>query len=173
MRIMKVVTMLALVAPLGCSHTQTAKRTPEGPSLAEPAPARQQQQKQEAPAPEEKTATPEPTARVDGDGAIYFSYDSSQVEGEGRPRLQRVAEELKRDPKAKVRIEGNCDERGTGEYNMALGAHRADAAKRYLQSLGIAPSRIKTISYGKEKPKYQGHDEDSWTKNRRDDVSVR
>jgi peptidoglycan-associated lipoprotein len=67
----------------------------------------------------------------------------------------------------KFQIEGHCDERGTGEYNLALGERRANSAKKYLISLGIEPSRISTISYGEERPFDQGHNEDAWTKNRR------
>jgi len=67
----------------------------------------------------------------------------------------------------KFQIEGHCDERGTGEYNLALGERRANSAKKYLVSLGIEPGRISTISYGEERPFDQGHSEDAWTKNRR------
>jgi peptidoglycan-associated lipoprotein len=69
-----------------------------------------------------------------------------------------------------VRIEGNCDERGTGEYNLALGQRRAEAAKKYLLNLGLAGSRITAISNGKEKPRNPGHDEAAWQENRRDDL---
>jgi peptidoglycan-associated lipoprotein len=76
---------------------------------------------------------------------------------------------LKANPKAKIRIEGNCDERGTNEYNQALGQRRATSAKKYLTDLGIAGSRISVISYGEEKPVCKSSNEDCWQKNRRDD----
>src|SRR2546422_301333 len=69
-----------------------------------------------------------------------------------------------------IRIEGNCDERGSREYNLALGQRRADAAKKYLTDLGLAADRITTISYGKERPRAPGHDEEAWKENRRDDL---
>ena len=80
------------------------------------------------------------------------------------------AEWLKANPKVKVRIEGNCDERGTIEYNQALGQRRAASAKKYLTDVGVSPSRISLISYGKEKPACTDHNETCWQKNRRDDL---
>ena len=75
-------------------------------------------------------------------------------------------------PDLKVRIEGNCDERGSGQYNLALGQRRADAAKKYLATLGVQSPQITAISFGAEKPKATGHDEDAWKQNRRDDVTA-
>jgi peptidoglycan-associated lipoprotein len=170
MHVQKVLPILATLAALafGCSHAQAVKRTPEGPNLAQPALA--PPQKAETPAPPQ---TPAAAQAEDRDNALYFGYNSATLEDDARPRLQRVAAELKHNPKARARIEGNCDERGTNEYNMALGQHRAEAAKRYLETLGVSPTRVKTISFGKERPKYSGHDEESWAKNRRDDVTVK
>ena len=76
---------------------------------------------------------------------------------------------LKANPQARIKIEGNCDERGTAEYNLALGQRRADAAKDFLEGLGINSKRMQTISYGFERPLQQGHDEAAWAKNRRVD----
>ena len=78
-----------------------------------------------------------------------------------------MADYLKRNGAAKVQIEGHCDERGTAEYNMALGARRAESAKKYLLSLGVKGAALSTVSYGKEKPLDPGHTEDAWAKNRR------
>ncbi|HEY3355332.1 MAG TPA: peptidoglycan-associated lipoprotein Pal [Polyangia bacterium] len=169
LRPVTVLPILAVLAALvGCSHAQTAKRTPEGPSLALPAPA--PQKPAQAPAPE--PAKPAPVEAAPGDTTVFFGYNSAVLESAARPVLQQIARALKQNPQSQVRIEGNCDERGTDEYNLALGAHRAESARRYLQALGVSPKRIKTVSYGKERPKDPGHDESAWAKNRRDEVVI-
>jgi peptidoglycan-associated lipoprotein len=103
---------------------------------------------------------------------IYFDFDKYNIKPEFRDVLKKNAEWLKANKGYKVRIEGNCDERGTDEYNMALGQRRADAAAKFLMNLGIAKDRIGTISYGKEKPICMEHNEACWSKNRRDDFAV-
>jgi peptidoglycan-associated lipoprotein len=100
---------------------------------------------------------------------IYFDFDKSNIRDDQRSRIEKNAAYLKENPAVKVRIEGNCDERGTDEYNMALGERRALSAKKYLVNLGINTDRIHTLSYGEEKPLLHGHDEYSWAQNRRDD----
>lgn len=98
---------------------------------------------------------------------VYFDFDSADIRPEIRSTLQRNAEWLRRHPRVKVVIEGHCDERGTEEYNMALGQRRAEAVKSYLVSLGISSNRLSTISYGEERPADPGHNETAWAKNRR------
>ena len=98
---------------------------------------------------------------------IYFDTDSSDVDAEDQAALRSQAEWLMRYPNKRATIEGHCDERGTRDYNLALGERRANSAKNYLASLGIAPSRLSTISYGKERPAALGSDEASWAQNRR------
>jgi len=98
---------------------------------------------------------------------IYFDTDKSDVDDEDRATLRSQAEWLLRYPQKRVTVEGHCDERGTREYNIALGERRANAAKNYLAALGIDPARISTISYGKERPAATGSDEASWARNRR------
>lgn len=100
---------------------------------------------------------------------IYFDFDSANLSKEARATLAKNAELLKHEKTLKVQIEGNCDERGSGEYNLALGEKRAKAAEKYLVTMGVAAGRISTISYGKEKPADTGHDEAAWAKNRRDE----
>jgi peptidoglycan-associated lipoprotein len=97
---------------------------------------------------------------------IYFDYDQYSIRSDGLPVLQAQARWLQRYPAVHVRLEGNADERGTREYNLALGARRADAVKTYLVEQGIIPSRITTISYGKERPIDPGTGETAWAHNR-------
>ncbi len=101
---------------------------------------------------------------------IYFDFDKSNIKEDQRARIEKNAAFLKQNMAVKVRIEGNCDERGTNEYNMALGERRALSAKKYLMNLGIHGDRMHTISFGEEKPLLHGHDEYSWAQNRRDDL---
>lgn len=98
---------------------------------------------------------------------VYFAYDSAAVRKSEKENLQAVAAALSSDSNAKLLIEGHCDERGTEEYNRSLGERRALALRGALSKLGIDPSRIRTISYGKDKPADPGHDESAWSKNRR------
>jgi peptidoglycan-associated lipoprotein len=100
---------------------------------------------------------------------IYFPFDSSVIRKSEKSNLQAVATGLGADTNLKLLIEGNCDERGTEEYNRALGERRALAAREALAKLGVDPSRVRTISYGEDRPVDPGHDESAWQKNRRDD----
>jgi|SRR5579863_6578846 len=97
---------------------------------------------------------------------VFFAYDQSDISGEGQQILQRQAEWLKRYPQVTVTIEGHCDERGTREYNLALGERRAAAVKNVLVALGIPSARIQTISYGKERPIVVGSSEEGYAQNR-------
>jgi peptidoglycan-associated lipoprotein len=98
---------------------------------------------------------------------VFFPLDSYQVDGTGQTALNADAAILKKNASWVITIEGHCDERGTAEYNLALGEKRALAAKTYLVSLGIPADRLRTVSYGKEFPFDPGHDESAWSKNRR------
>ena len=103
---------------------------------------------------------------------VHFDFDKYDLKPGERVLLNKIADWLKKDENYVVRIEGNCDERGTVEYNLALGNRRANAAMNYLVDMGIGKKRIKTVSYGKEKPLDPGHDEAAWAKNRRDHFVV-
>lgn len=98
---------------------------------------------------------------------INFEFDQSDIREADKPKLQGVATFLRTYPEARLSVEGHCDERGTIEYNLALGERRAHAAQRYLLGLGVAETRLSTISYGKERPKVQGTSEQSFFANRR------
>ena len=103
---------------------------------------------------------------------IFFDYDKSALKMEAQALLKKKAEWLKSTANAKLTIEGNCDERGTAEYNMALGERRAQSAKKFLVDLGIDAKRMTTISYGKERPIDPAHNAAAWTKNRNDGFVV-
>jgi peptidoglycan-associated lipoprotein len=103
---------------------------------------------------------------------IYFGTNESTVSPEGAGILDAQAQWLQRYPQVAVRIEGNCDERGTREYNLALGARRAEAVKNYLAAHGVSAARITTISYGKEKPIDPGSGEDAWAHNRNGHTTI-
>ena len=111
--------------------------------------------------------TPIPGAKLE---PVYFAFDNSNVGSQQFPKLERAAQYLNSNTKAGLIIEGNCDERGSAEYNVGLGERRALSAREYLVNLGIPESRLQTISYGSERPADPGHDEAAWMKNRRDEL---
>lgn len=102
--------------------------------------------------------------------SIYYDYDRFDVREEFTPVVEAHANFLKENKKFKIRVEGNCDERGSTEYNLALGQRRADSVKRALMVLGVPADRIEAVSFGEEKPKATGQDEDSYAENRRSDI---
>ena len=104
---------------------------------------------------------------------IYFSFDSAELSAMAQDTLKSKAAWLRENAGVMVTIEGHCDERGTNEYNLALGERRAESARAYLIDLGISGSRLSTISYGEERPLDPGHDEEAWAKNRRDQFKLR
>ena len=104
------------------------------------------------------------------DRSIYYDFDKSIVKDEFKSLIESHGGYLAGHPGAKVTIEGNCDERGSREYNLALGQRRADSVKAKLKLLGVGESQIETVSWGKEKPKAKGHDESAWSQNRRSDI---
>ncbi len=99
---------------------------------------------------------------------IHFDFDRSEIKNRYKPVLNRKASFLKSYPNARIQIEGHCDERGSVQYNLALGDRRANSAKAYLVALGISADRISTISFGEERPVDSGNNEEAWAKNRRD-----
>jgi peptidoglycan-associated lipoprotein len=150
---------------LGCSHakTQTDQNLAGRTQMSQPP-----RQKTSAPS---KTSTEDTTSNQGArEHAVYFQLDSAQIAERDRLALQAVARAAKG---SHIRIEGNCDERGTTEYNLALGDRRAQSAATYLEQLGVAATRIDYVSYGSERPKDPGHDDAAWAKNRRDDIFVR
>jgi len=102
--------------------------------------------------------------------SVYFDFDSNVVKDEYRGLIQAHAKYMVEKKDARARIEGNCDERGSREYNLALGQRRAEAVKKVMTVLGVQDARIETVSFGEEKPADAGHDEAAWAKNRRGDI---
>lgn len=183
---------LVIAGGLACSKPSTATPTPEKPSAQAQAQetARmqaeaEQKRKAEAEAAEAarkaaaaaearkaEAARSEAVEAVTALKDIHFEYDRSDIMAGDKVILQAVADFMKAHAEVKVTVEGNCDERGTVEYNLALGERRAHAAQDYLVTLGVAADRLSTISFGKEKPKVEGHDDASWLINRRDEFKL-
>jgi peptidoglycan-associated lipoprotein len=103
---------------------------------------------------------------------IYFDFDRFNIRDDMKTRIENNAKFLLDHPEVKIEIQGNCDERGSNEYNLALGERRAKSAQAYLVNMGVSPDRIRTVSFGEEKPLDPGHNEKAWAKNRRDDFVI-
>ncbi len=111
--------------------------------------------------------------RVDELGTVYFDYDRAEIRGDARPTLKSNSQAIQgRAEWSTITIEGHCDERGSEEYNLALGERRATAAKRYLVDLGVPSARLMTVSFGESSPAVQGHEESAWRWNRRVEFRV-
>jgi peptidoglycan-associated lipoprotein len=148
----------------------TAKTTPEQATADAAKPVQQPSTKSDEnriePAKPAEVAAPAPAAAVLE--TVYFDFDNSDLRQDARNVLSKNAETLLKSMKdAKIKIEGHCDERGSAEYNLALGERRAKSVQQYLLTLGVQADRLSFISYGKEKPAVQGNDEAAWAKNRR------
>ena len=161
------VTLVALILTflfVGCSKEEPPPPTAEAqpPRVAPPPPP---------PAP---VPTPPPGPSISQQAFqefqnqdIYFDFDKYDLRTDARTTLDRKASFLNQNSSIRVQVEGHCDERGTNEYNMALGERRANAAKQYLTTAGISAARLSTISYGEERPLDPGHNEAAWARNRR------
>jgi peptidoglycan-associated lipoprotein len=168
---------VALAGACGKKKPPIARPTPPPPSVTTTAPTPAPPE----PVPETASIPPEPKISDDSLAGkdldvinknspfqpVFYPLDGSDVDQAGQQTLNGNAEILRKYPSWVITIEGHCDERGTAEYNLALGERRALAAKTYLVSLGIPADRLRTVSYGKEFPFDPGHDEAAWSKNRR------
>ena len=174
---MKNIALIAVVAAAalaGCASKETrtdAPVTDRSTGATQPSQAAQQR----------PTTTPQQPGTVAGNPlrdpnnilskrSVFFDYDSNSVKDEYRGLVQAHSRYLGDKRDSRIRIEGNCDERGSREYNLALGQRRAEAVKKVMTVLGVQDGRIETVSYGEEKPMAQGHDEQSWSQNRRADI---
>jgi peptidoglycan-associated lipoprotein len=155
------------IAALALAATGCAKKTPAPPA---PPPTQQEPAPTPTPTPTPTPApapTPAPSVAVSDMRTIYFPLDSYSLDDASRAALDANAKLLRDHADLSVRVEGHADERGTVEYNMSLGEKRADSVRDYLVAAGVSASRLSTISYGKERPAVDGHDEVAWSKNRR------
>lgn len=141
---------------VGCSSTKNTKQ-----------PSPNEEHNAAAQAQPVATQNPKPTLSLP---TIYFDFDKYVIPANQMEAANSLAKTLKSDPALKIQIQGNTDDRGSVEYNMALGNKRADSLKKYLVTQGADENNISTVSYGKERPAVQGDDENAWSKNRRDDV---
>lgn len=162
-----VLVLVGSVGLVGCAHTEKP-HPDEVVTKPEPKPA----------PPPQLTATPvlaapDPMAEINAalSGAtVLFGFNEDRLEDHGMKALQKVAAVLRKHADVAVRIEGNCDERGTEEYNLMLGQRRAAVARKYLLDLGVNSKQLDTVSYGAMRPVNPGHSEDAWSQNRRDEL---
>jgi peptidoglycan-associated lipoprotein len=170
-RILPAVAILLALAP-ACGKKAPPPAAPIAPEPPPPAPPPAAAAAEPAPPPVDEYARLRSMSADEIDrlgllAEIYFDFDSSDVRDDARPVLARNAEALRRFDFLRVSLEGHCDERGTSEYNLALGERRARAAFDYLASLGVPGDRMRTVSYGKETPQCTEANEDCWGRNRR------
>ena len=154
------IVMAAMAAVTACASRPEPAPTPAAPTPVAPT------------APRGPVAGSVEDFRVSVGDRVFFSYDSYDLTAEARTILERQAAWLRQYPNVRVLVAGNCDERGTREYNLALGARRASAARDYLASLGVAPNRMETVSYGKERPLDPRSNEESWSVNRNANTQI-
>lgn len=181
-----IVAFLA-VAAVGCASQQVSEQAPGGTQATTGAQSGSSAQASPTGQSGSVSSSPQQTARTDsgaagaggqvagasvpsGGRSIYYDFDRSLVKDEYRSIIESHGGYLAGKPGAKVTIEGNCDERGSREYNLALGQRRADSVKAKLKLLGVSEGQIETVSWGKEKPRAKGHDEAAWAENRRSDI---
>jgi peptidoglycan-associated lipoprotein len=173
-----IVLVVMVLVSFGCAQKATVKPEAEQPQKEQKAEEMKAQKPSEA-APETQkeseigkaeVAKSEEAETAGQEGIfkdIHFDFDKYNIQDTYRSELKSIADWMRKDSAAKLSIEGHCDERGTNEYNLALGDRRAKAVKDYLVSLGVPSSRLDTISYGEEKPLCSEHTEECWAKNRR------
>ncbi len=176
----KLVISVVLVSLLAACASEKPKEPVAPPKAAAPVDAAPVAETPAAATPEvAEKAAPTATAEIDqlndsssilAKRSTYYPFDVSVVQEADKPLVQAHAKYLSEHPERNVRLEGNCDERGSNEYNLALGQRRADGVKKMLILGGTKASQIKSVSYGEEKPKATGHNEDSWKQNRRTDI---
>ena len=172
---MKTSFALFVVATLAACATQSNTGSEPAPA---PAPSASSPSASTAPATRSgpsasAAATPRGGNAMPQARSVYYEYDKAEIKADDAKLIDAHAQYLRQHPEVKVKVEGNADERGSAEYNLALGQRRADAVMKRMTILGIPGERIESVSFGKEKPKASGHDETSWSENRRSDIVYR
>jgi len=168
----------ALFLMTSCAKKQVMTGAPEKPPMAAPPPGDTEAYKKAEAERQARLAALASAEQLRGEirafeaESVFFDFDKSELKPEARAILVKKAEWLRNNSEFSVRIEGHCDERGTNEYNLALGERRANAAWKFLNALGISGSRMTTISYGEERPADPKHNESAWSKNRRDEFKL-
>jgi peptidoglycan-associated lipoprotein len=175
----KILVVLILVLAIGCQKKYTKPSVEEAPPPSEPSvqeEVMQPEQPEETKIEEMDIAKEEPVAEMDMSLAekaqsvfndVLFDFDKYDIKPEARPTLDAIASLLNDERSAKIIIEGHCDDRGTNEYNLALGERRAKSAKNYLVSRGVSPARMDVVTYGEEKPLCTAQNKTCWQRNRR------
>lgn len=154
-----------------CSSTPLQTPTPAAaPAPAKAAAAAPAGAAQATPAPTALAAHLDPNSPLSRERSVYFEFDEAVIPQASMAVVERQGQYLAKNGALHVRVEGNTDERGGSEYNLALGQRRADAVKKALQVYGVKDAQVETVSFGKERPKAAGHDEAAWAQNRRADV---
>jgi len=171
--------LFCAVLAAACNTTPTPKAetapAPVAAKAAEPPPPPPKPAETPAPPPAAPVARAlppylDPNNPLSTDRSVYFAFDKSDISTDGNSTIARHGSYLSGATQVAIRIEGNCDERGGAEYNLALGQRRADSVAMRLRELGVRPQQIETASYGKERPRALGHDEAAWKQNRRADI---
>jgi peptidoglycan-associated lipoprotein len=174
-RVVEVAASAILVAALSACANEATKPEAATPSSGASLPIAPPASKAQASGTQPQNVSASPLAAVPGSDrrSIYYDFDSSALKGQFRPVVEANAAYLKQHPGANVTIEGNCDERGSREYNLALGQRRADSVRSMLKLAGVPERQVETTSFGEEKPKAAGHDEQAWSENRRSDFDYK
>jgi peptidoglycan-associated lipoprotein len=163
---------VAVLALAACSSTPEQKAPAPEPAAA-PAPAAPATPSAPAavtPPPATLAAHLDPNNPIYRERSVFFDFDEAVITPKWQPVVERQGQYLAKNSALKVRVEGNTDERGGSEYNLALGQRRAEAVKKALELYGVKDAQVETVSFGKERPKATGHDETAWAQNRRADI---
>jgi peptidoglycan-associated lipoprotein len=163
------VVLINLLVACASQKPKEPEAAPAAPAAPAAAPAEVKEAVAAAPAPVAVDPLNDP-ANILSKRSVFFPFDVSAVQEADKPIVMAHAKYLSEHPNRKVRLEGNCDERGSNEYNLALGQRRADSVKKMLELGGVKASQIETVSYGEEKPRCTDHNEACWQQNRRSDI---
>jgi peptidoglycan-associated lipoprotein len=170
-RMLKICIPLALVLAGGCATQSKTEDATAPQSSASSSSPTSSASSSAAPASATRGSATRHAAAGKPDGrSVYYDFDKSSLTAEDKKVIEANAQYLRDHPDVKARVEGNADERGSKEYNLALGQRRAESVTKAMQLLGINGQRLEAVSYGEEKPKATGHDEQSWSENRRSDI---
>ena len=150
----------------GCASTNESPQETTSAASSDGQPSSSLPGRSEARNPGRGTSDPRAAS---GKRSVYYEFDGYQVKPEYQGLVEEHAKYLRQNPQARITIEGNADERGSREYNVALGQRRAESVMKMMRLLGVAENQIEAVSFGEEKPRAQGHDEASWAENRRSD----